>query len=73
MNSLPCAVDSPLPEIVIDTFPAWVLFGQHSPLYAAYRYIEDAVDDLTHIKATRSSAVFRRRDPILDIIPLAVS
>ncbi len=59
-------------KVVVDTLSLRILFGQHSPLDAAYYDVQDAVDHFPHIQAAGSSAKFRRWNKFLDNVPLTV-
>lgn len=72
MNPLPRTVVTPDPKVVVDALPLRILLGQHPPLDTADNDVQDAVDDLSHIQAARSSARFRRWNKFLDNVPLIV-
>ena len=62
MNALTRAIIAPASEVMIDTFPGWVVCRQHPPLDSPYHEIHEAIDDLPHVQASWSSARFRRWD-----------
>jgi len=62
MNALPCAIITPAAEILIDTLPQRIVFGQHPPLDTAHDDIHEGIDDLAHVQTAGASARFCRRD-----------
>lgn len=72
MDALPGAISTPLAKISVDALPFGILLGQHAPLDAAHRNVQDGIDDLPHIQAAGSSTRFRRWNHFLDNVPLAV-
>src|SRR4051812_24605525 len=72
VDTLPGAIVTPNPEVMIDTFPGRIVLGQHAPLRAADQNVQDRIDELAHIQAARPTTSFGGRDQVFDIIPLAV-
>ncbi len=72
VDALPGPVIPPSAKIAIHALPFGIFLGQHPPLDATHSDVQDPIDDLTHIQATRSSARFGRWDQRFDNIPLAV-
>ena len=73
VQALPVTAVTPLPKVMIDTFPLRILPGQSSPLDAAHHHIQDGIEDQTHLQAPWPPARFCRRNHILDQIPLVIS
>jgi len=73
MDTLPCAVISPHSEVVVDTLPPRVLCGHHPPLTPTNHYIQNAVDNTSHVQSTRSAAALCRWNVVSDTLPLTVS
>lgn len=73
VDTLPSTVVSPSAEVMVDTLPVGILAGQHSPLTPSHYYIQDGVDDLSHVESARSATRLCLRYVISDTLPLTVS
>src|ERR1700749_1688197 len=72
VNTLPIPAVTPLPKVMIYTFPFGKIFWPHSPFDPPDSHIKDGVDDGSHIELARPSARFSNRNQIFDKIPLIV-
>ena len=72
MDAPPGAIDVPLPEVMVKTFPLRVFFWWRLPLGAAHDYSGNSSDHHAHIERAGASSRFCQWDQISDKIPLAV-
>jgi len=72
VDTLPGAIITPNPEVMLDAFPLRVVRGQHAPLGATNQNIQNGIDDLAHLQVAWPTTQFGGRDQVFDIIPLAV-
>src|SRR5689334_2304907 len=73
MESLPCAIVTPLSKVGIHTLPCWVLTWQHAPLASGDGQVEKSIDHACHLQCSPMTSWFGRRYQFFDTIPLTVS
>src|SRR4051812_9118341 len=73
MDTLPCAIITPHSEVVIDTLPPSILRGHHPPLTPTHHYVQNAVDNASHVQRARSASALCRWNVLSDTLPLTVS
>ena len=73
MNSLPGAVETPTPEVVVDGFPARHVVWQQPPSTSGADQVQDCVQDCQAIMFRGAPSKFGRRHQSLDSFPLFVA
>ena len=72
IDTLPGAVDTPSPKVVVDGGPSREVMGEQAPLAAAFEDVEDGLEDLTKVVDPGSSVSCGGGHVRLDVVPFGV-